>query len=63
MVAILLNVVVFNEGVEAEIYMEAECYINLPISRDIVRGKHTQTYYVHTHFYSCPLRILRTNAI
>lgn len=39
--AILLNVKVFNEGVEAEIYIKVEIYINLPISRDVMRGKHT----------------------
>lgn len=33
--AILLNVKMYNEGVEAEIYIEAASCINLPISRDL----------------------------
>ena len=41
-----------NDGAfEAEIYMEAESCVNLPISRDFLRGKLTRTY-THTHYYS-----------
>lgn len=33
----------------------AKSYDNVPISRDCMRGK--------THYYACPIRSLRTNAI
>lgn len=35
------------QGIEAEICIETESYVNLPISRDFTRGKHTQMY-THT---------------
>lgn len=62
--AILVNVKVFtlnDEGIIAEIYIEAENYVSLPITRDL-RRKLTGIY-THIHGYSHTIRILRTNTI
>lgn len=45
--AIFLNVKMYNEDAEAEVYIEAVCCINLPISRDIWEENTHEPIFVH----------------
>lgn len=44
--AIFLNVKMYNENAEAEIYI-AVCYINLPISRNLWEENKRKLMFVH----------------
>lgn len=44
---LFLNVKIYNEDAEAEIYIEAACSINLPISRDLREENTHKPMFVH----------------